>query len=319
MKPATESSLEPSGDAVKKARNGLLAGWELGALVVGFVLAAALLSTPRAAAPGLFPVPLVDVADERASRVRLDALAESAERGGLPFETRAVGDAVRRFGTASFEGRADADFFARLFGERVRQALRAGQVDALLRLRAFQARLFVRAVRAHDWSHPAAPELIALGGDFVTRARANAWVAGGRCLATDAELSALFMRRWSELTHLSKEPQFSLTLGDVRRYYRFLLLFPEQPAAGDAGPRERAEMRLRYAEALARRDTEYPIELARGSLLAQLGSARASASALDRHLSGAGRAFWNLRARNYLLFAARDQLPAGELAPGEEP
>lgn len=318
MKPATESSLEPPGDAVKKRRSGLLAGWELGAIVVGFVLAAALLSTPRAAAPGLFPVPLVDVGEERERSARLAELAELAERSGLPFETRAVGDAVRRFGTSSFEGTADADFFARLFGERVRQALAAGQAEALLELRAFQARLFVRAVRAHVWGTPAEPELIALGGDFVARASANAWVARGKCLATDAELSALFVRRWSELTRLQNEPRFSLTLGELRRYYRFLMLHPERHTAGDGGARERAEMRLRYAEALARRDTEYPIELARGSLLAQLGSVRASAQALNRHLSGAGRPFWNLRARNYLLFAARDQLAALDPA-SEEP
>src|SRR3954471_887551 len=116
---ATRSSLEPPSDAVKHAKPGhksqpgrrrfarVLEGWELGAVTVGLVLAAALLAVPRAAAPGLFPVPLVDVKEARAARQRLALLADRAEREGLPFETRAVGDAVRRLGTALSGGAGD--------------------------------------------------------------------------------------------------------------------------------------------------------------------------------------------------------------------
>src|SRR5258706_3663061 len=176
MKPATEASLEPSGDAVKVTKlvqktpprplARLVEGRELGAITVGVVLAAALLAVPRAATPGVFPVPLVDEAEARATRQRGPELPDRAEREGLPFETRAVGDAVRRLGLALSRGVGDPEHFDRLIAERVQSALSAGQVDALQRLRAVQARPFVRAVRSHVWGSAASTELAELGGDF---------------------------------------------------------------------------------------------------------------------------------------------------------
>jgi hypothetical protein len=169
-------SLEPPSDAVKEAKLGqksqpgrrrlsrlprLLEGWELGAITVGLVLSAALLAVPRAAEPGVFPVPLIDEAEARASRERLAALADRAEREGLPFETRAVGDGVRRLGGALASGSGDIDHLQRTIAERLRLAMAAEQVEALLRLRAVQSRLFVRAVRAHVWGSKAAPAAMA--------------------------------------------------------------------------------------------------------------------------------------------------------------
>ncbi len=325
-KTVNETSVELPGDAVKEPKTlhkisprgprfaRLLEGWELGAITGGMVLATALLAVPRAAEPGVFPVPLLDVADASAARERAATLVERAEREGLPFETRAVGDAVRRFGLAVSGGGEDAEHLRRLMGERVQLALAAGQHEALLRLRAVQSRLFVKAVRAHRFGGPADDELRALGGDFAKRARSNAWVEGGACLASDDELTVLFERRWLELTRLRDDPRFKPTLGEVRRYYRFLLLHPERHGR-EAEP---ARARLRYVEALARLDTEYPLALARGSLLAQLGMMPESARALGEHLAQPGRATWNLRARNYLLHVARGQ-PAGDLAPFDAP
>jgi hypothetical protein len=95
-------------------------------------------------------------------------------------------------------------------------------------------------------------------------------------------------------------------LGELRRYYRFLLLHPERPAqrADAPTPAELAAVRLRYVEALAHRDTEYPVRLARGSLLAEMGNMPQSAQALSEYLSRPGGASYNLRARNYLIYAA---------------
>jgi hypothetical protein len=107
-----------------------LEGWELGAVTVGLVLAAALLAVPRAARPGVFPVPLIDVAEERATRAEQDELATRAEREGLPFETRAVGDAVRRLGLALAGEQGDVPHLRRVLGERVGLALAAKQQDA---------------------------------------------------------------------------------------------------------------------------------------------------------------------------------------------
>jgi hypothetical protein len=327
-KTTDESSLELPDDTVKEAETlhksparppgfaRLLEGWELGAITVGMVLAAALLAVPRAAPSGVFPVPLLDVADANAAREQSAQLVARAEREGLPFETRAVGDGVRRLGLALSGGRESAEHVSSVIEERVQTALRSGQLDALLRLRAVQAGLFVRAVRAHHFGDPPADELRALGGDFAARALRNGWASADGCVASDDELVVLFERRWVEITHLKDEPRLRPTLGQLRRYYRFLLLHPEVAPGTTATPADRASARLRYVEALAHRDTEYPVDLARGSLLAEMGMMPQSAQALSRYLARPGAASWNLRARNYLLDAARDQGDfSGELLP----
>jgi hypothetical protein len=329
MEPAKEPSLEPLGDAVKEPEvqgvsgagrprlarffSRWVEGWELGGITVGLVLAAALLAVPRAAQPGFIPVPLVDPKEARAARARSDELADRARREGLPFETRAVGDAVRRLGGALSGNGDDPDHLQRLLAERVQAALDAGQIDALLRLRAVQEQLFVRAVRDHLAVRPVHPELAALGGDFATTAARNGWLEDGRCIATDDELRTLFSRRWVELTRLREHPRFRPTLGEVRRFYRFLLLHPERGTASEPSPEVGlAEVRLRYVEALAKRDTEYPLSFARGSLLGLLGQSPRSAQALSQHLSRESGAAFNLRARNYLIYAASAQ-PADPL------
>lgn len=322
---AAEPSLEPPSDAVKEAKPEqkgprgrrpfarVVEGWELGAITVGLVLATALLAVPRAAPPGLFPVPLVDVAEARSARERLAALADRAEREGLPFETRAVGDGVRRLGLVLAGGPGDPEHLQRLIGERVQVAMAAGQGEPLLRLRAVQARLFVKAVRGHVWGGKPSDDLAALGGDFLRRAPQNGWLDADGCLASDAELETLYARRWAEFTGLRDEPRFKPTLGEARRYFRFLLLYPEHRASADAS-HERATRRLRYVEALAHYDTEYPIALARGSLLGELGVRGESAQALSGQLARPGGSQWNLRARNYLLHAA-----SGQGSDGAEP
>lgn len=286
-------------------------------MMVGLVLAAALLAVPRAAPPGLIPVPLLDPAEASAERERRAELAERARREGLPFETRAVGDAVRRLGVALSGGVGEPEHLNRLLAERVQAALAAGQVDALLRLRAVQEQLFVRAVRAHLGAHPLHPELAALGGDFATRAERNGWLKEGRCLATDSELETLFARRWVELTRLREHASFRPTLGELRRFYRFLLLNPEMGTETQPSREvERALARLRYVEALGKRDTEYPLAFARGTLLGQLGQLPESAQSLSQHLSRPSGASYNLRARNQLIDAATRQ--PGDLST-EEP
>jgi hypothetical protein len=283
---------------------------------VALVVVAALLSVPRAARPKLFPVPLVDVREATATRRHTAELADTAERDGLPFETRAVGDAVRRWGTALSSGVGDAGYLNRLTSERVQAALHAEQSTQLLRLRAVQARLFVRSVRAHDWKGAPSDELKALGGDFAEHAQKSGWVDRGNCVASDDELATLFSLRWLELTGLRDVPGFKPTLGELRRYYRFLLLYPEQTK----GQLPLAARRLRYAEALAKYDGEYPIALVRGILQAELGRAESGAAQLSAYLGQNDGAGWQLLARNYLLYVTGD-LPdgGGDFAPTEVP
>ena len=317
---ARQPSLEPSGDAVKEPKAGsarsakparfgrLFEGWELGGVIAALVLSAALLVVPRAAEPGVFPVPLLDVAEARATRQSYDQLADRAERQGLPFETRAVGDAVRRLGSALARGNGSAEHESRVLRERTELALRAGQTEPLVQLRALQARLFVRAVRSHSFDGPPGSELSSLGGDFAARAVRSGWAGPDGCIASDDELTTLFALRWLELTQLRGVSQLKPSLGDLRRYYRFLLLHPEG-AFGTDGTRQRALSRLRYVAALEKRDPEYPADLARGALLGALGMAEPSAQALSNHLGQATGSVWTLRARNYLLAVAAEADP----------
>ncbi len=315
--------MEPPGDAVKlpkfeqKSRpGGLLDGWEPFAVTVALVAIAALLAVPRAAPPAVFPVPLVDVAEAREAREKRAALAERAEREGLPFETRAVGDGFRRLNVALAGAPGhDREHLTGLLAERVQLALQAQQLDALVRLRAVQARLFVRAVRDFSWQGAPSRELMALGGDFVQHARRSGWVESGECIASDDELTTSFELRWAELTRLRGQAPFRPTLGDLRRYYRFLLLHPERGTATDE--HEVAAARLRYVTALARYDGDYPVNLARGVLLGASGRSAESAGALTDHLARPRGEAWTLRARNHLLFVARD-LPRGALVQPED-
>lgn len=315
--PATESSLEPSADAVKertstraapRSRAGFgryFEGWELGSIVLGLVAAAAWLAVPRSAAPDVFPVPLVDVGEERATRARYVELANQAEREGLPFETRAVGDALRRLGMVLSGRSGDVAHLARVLAERIELALAANQQAALLRLRAVQARMFVRAVQAHVAGNEPSQELQALGGDFVRRAASNGWLGADGFVGSEDELRALFVMRWSQLTRLRDDPALSPSLAELRRYYRFLLLYPEHTPGQDAPAVERAQLRLRYAAALARHDRDYPLSLARGCLFGQIGSRPESAQAFSGYLAGSSAGEWKLRARNHLLHAAQ--------------
>jgi hypothetical protein len=307
--------LEPSGDAVKEPKaaagtNGfarLFEGWQLGAILVGLAISLALLAVPRAARPGTFPVPLMDVVETELTRERERTLAERAERSGLPFETRAVGDAVRRLGTALATG-GNAEHETRLLAERVTAALHAGQLEPLAQLCAVQTRLFVRAVREHDRARKPSAELAALGGDFTARATESGWIGERGWIGTDDELGTLFRLRWLELTKLRAAAPLKPRLSELRTYYRFLLLHPE--GGGDEVRRNQA--RLRYVAALERRDPEYPADFARGTLLGALGMSRESSVALGKHLEEHQRASFTLRARNYLLGVAPAEPEDGE-------
>lgn len=314
--PATESSLEPSADAVKAGPDAPQAtgktagfarhfeGWELACITLGLVVATALLAVPRATVPDVFPVPLVDVAEERATRASFEALADRAEREGLPFETRAVGDGIRRLGLALAGRSGDPDHLTRVLAERVELALRAKQRPALERLRAVQARLFVRALQAHVPGREPSAELVALGGDFVTRATRSGWLGQAGFVGSDDELRTLFSMRWLQLTRLRDDPELRPSLAELRRYYRFLMLYPEHVDGPDSPVLERAQLRLRYAAALARHDRDYPLGVARGCLLGRMGNTQESAQALSGYLAGPDAHEWRVRARNHLLYAA---------------
>lgn len=279
-------------------------GWRLAGLVTALVGSAALLALPRSTKPVLFPVPLIDARDVSALSARYAELEGRARERELPFETRAVGDAVRKLGLTAAE-RGDVARALSVLRERVRLAIAAGQRARLAELRALQASMFIRATRAQKRD-----ELRALAGEFFERAQASGWFEGGSFRGAEAELRSLFVVRWNELTGLSRAPELAATLVELRLYYRFLLLYPEQTTAQRPDASALAEKRLAYAQALGKNDPEYPLELTRGVLLARIGRNEAAAGALRRHLAGSRE--WALRARNHLLSVAQS-------AAGAEP
>src|SRR4051794_16608908 len=75
-----------------------LRGYELGLMTLGMVLTFALLALPRASPPETLPLPEANRALSKRYEAEQHELAMSAERSGLPFDVRAVGEAIRHFG-----------------------------------------------------------------------------------------------------------------------------------------------------------------------------------------------------------------------------
>lgn len=289
------------GQAVKAA--GLrrhLEGWQLGVLSVVAALGLYAFTTPRPSRPDVLPLPQIDFAQHELELSRSEALARLATSEQLPFDVRAVGEAIRRFGAASQRGDRDAAAAARASAAQLTAKARASHPPELLqRLLAVQTELFARAVDELVTTGRESDDFRELGGDFATRAREHGWMSDGRLRLSPAELRVVFEMRWLELTRLRDVAPFSPSLNDWRVYYRMLLRLPRP----NADARKTAEERLALVEALARRDSTYEVALARGVLLFQLGAYSAAADQFRAHLRAHPEGRWQMRARNYLLAA----------------
>lgn len=259
-------------------------------------LAYALLLPPPVEEPEI-PLPVVDRGLER-RRLELERRrAQAARRDALPFEVRAAGEAFRRFGLDSV--RADAKVAEnRLVALRrkIGTALRQYGSEPVLRLRALQGELFLKALEHFRTGSSPGLELLELGGNFAQKARDSGWLdRDGSLLFNPNERLTLFRIRWTELAGLRKNPAFSPTLNELRIYYRALLTLPE-----GALPRERSQNQLRYVEAFARLEPDYPGGLARGAVLLRLGDKPGAQRELTAHLARFPDGPWALRARSYL-------------------
>lgn len=269
--------------------------------VVGFVVSltviAAALAAPRATEPDVLPLPVPDRTVLRAARQRSDELARVARKNGLSYDVRAVGEAIRRCGAASVEGKGVPQ---PVIGE-VRMAMRLARERRserdLLELCALQTELFVAATHAFEVSGKPSIDLHELGGDFILVAKKNGWLDGRRIVLDDDERAALFRIRWTELTGLRSEPPFVPTLDEYRAYYALNLRFG---GALDATNTERAFSVLR---ALEKRDPNYPAAFARGVLLHRIGRFPEAVEAFRAHLAARPDGPWTLRAKNHLLAA----------------
>jgi hypothetical protein len=296
---------QPGGEEVVRPPSNFrrhLQGYELGLVTVGMVLTFALLAVPRASEPETLPLPQVDRSEARRSEAREQELRASAERDGLPFEVRAVGEALRGFGRTSAQG-FDAAHEQQDIAERVKIALGKAQAPLLLQLRAVQTGYFLSALSQFERDGKASPDLNELGGEFVSRAQHSGWFDESRhCLADATTLGVLFRLRWATLIGMQRAFPFAPSLNDWRVYYRFSLLHPERSSA-PASASSDDEARLKLVIALSHRDPEYPENFAKGYLLYRLGDREAAAAAYRAQLGQSDSGPYALLARNYLIYA----------------
>ena len=285
-------------------------GWQLGLLALSIALLALALAMPRGAPLEVVPLPTID--RDRLHREQTDdrARAEHAQRQRLPFEIRALGEGVRRFGRAEFDhdrARMGSELAAlnRLLA--VARARHTPQL--LLELRALQTALFRSALS--DWQSDARAgvDLIELGGSFLESAKNHAWLDEKRRLVfSQTETDALFKLRWTELLGLTETSPFAPTQDEFRVYYRALLEHPQAPPApAELADQARDRARLAYVNALAKRDPDYLAALARGVLHYRLGEYSEARAALQEHLTAHPSGPWALRARNQLLLVLDQQ------------
>jgi hypothetical protein len=279
-----------------------LQGYELGLLTVGIVLTFSLLALPRASRPMTLPLPRIDRTEAQRRDASERELASRTETTGLPFEVRAVGEAVRHFGHSLNQG-IDTGHDVDDLRERMKVVVANGQGALLLGLRAVQTQYFLRALTQFEREGKANPELEELGGDFLLQARHNGWFGSdGRFLADEPTRRVLFQLHWADLLGKRSTFPFAPTLNDWRLYYRFLLLYParERPLSADAESSANVA-RVRVVNALSRKDPDYPAFFAKGYLFDRLGDAQAAATAYRAHLGQHESGPYALLARNYLI------------------
>jgi hypothetical protein len=273
-------------------------------LGVALVLTSAVLAAPRPTTPLVLPLPephhAVLARDRAADRARI----ERATREGLPYATRAVGEALRRFGAASASKGGNSDPVLKQLRNLAQAEVTAGRADSLLALRAVQTALFVTATRQWEERGRVEPELRELGGDFPELATRSAWLKDSRVILTDEELALLFRMRWNDLTGLGATQPFTARLDEYRERYSLLLRHP----SGE-NPSVRLKRQLGYVAAMETLDREYPAMFARGVLLYRAEAFEASADAFRAHLAKRPDGPWTLRAKNHLL-AASDRVPS---------
>lgn len=267
------------------------------ALVLSAVLSAALV-VPRAVPPVDLPLPRIDRSEQRQRLADEQARSAAARATPLPFEVRALGELVRRFGALPKNQPEHLSTLARQLREQVAEARRRHGAEPLLGLRALQAELFVRAVReqAPNGDGAGARAARELGGELASPAAHAFWYDAHGFRGSDAELATLFRMRWNELAGVTRVQPFAPTLNEWRVYYRFRLRYPERSPSGHGA----STALTNDLAALGELDPDYPIDLARGVALYWQGEYAAAAAAFAAQLQLHPDGPWTLRARNHL-------------------
>lgn len=304
------------GPPPKRAARRLLDGWQaaLAALLIAGSVTALVL--PRAAAPVDLPLPTLDAAALARVEAEDDRLAAEAEAEPLDVDVRALGSAIRDFGTADEAGDEDAAIAARReITQAAARAIPHGDA-ALLRLRAYQERIFLREVRAYEATHQPSAELNAVGGGFARMVVHSGWIdAAGRLAMDESVLRALFKSRWNEVSSLQSEA-LAVPLDQRRALTAFLLRHPiasslDRGISPEALRQGQLRYRLKKIDELAAIDPAYPAALGRGVVFFGMGRYAMAMAAFRQHLEERPDGPWTLRAHSYLQAAverARDEI-----------
>jgi hypothetical protein len=283
---------------------------------VGIALLALALALPRRSTPDVLPLPTLDRAERNRDSSRDRERARAVLHDPLPFDVRAVGEAIRRY------GRAEAEHDEQRRGSELLSVRRLFEVarrrygsEPLLRLRAIQSELFERALEVWRKDGSASADLIELGGAFLITAQRFGWIESPHRLVFDEDESrVLFEMRWTGLEGALELEPLTPSLEDWRIQSRALLRHPQTPAAPpDLAEDARNRARLQIVNALAKRDNAYPAELARAVLYSRLGDFARAHDAIRSHLAAHPDGPWTLRARNYALFIDEHVRASSEL------
>lgn len=250
-------------------------GWQLAILTLTIAWGTAVLVVPRGVAPtGAIPDPVISPRSALAIAQRDSELAASVTSSPLSSQTRALGSEVRRFGRE--EARADKKAMA-LAKDAIDEAARkTPTADEVLRLRAYQTEVFVRALREWEASGTRSVDLIELGGTFIDLVDANHWfeIEGKRRIIAMSDLArrASFKDRWNGLTGVSGNV-FELTSDERRAMLGFSIRHPARPAgiSSTLAGQLADQVRLKKVDELAKLDDGYPVHFAKGILQYRLG------------------------------------------------
>jgi hypothetical protein len=169
----------------------------------------------------------------------------------------------------------------------------------VLQLRALQCELLVAAV--HDWQRTGniSGDLIELGGDLVSIVNAT------HETLTEPEQWALALKRWTTLAGLGKQNEFRASREVELTQLHF---FYQQPPAEEDPFATRMRILKRYEDL----DSTYPVDYAVGVLLVQSGRAETAATYFAKQLEFHPNGAFALRARNHLLWTARQLSPTDD-------
>jgi hypothetical protein len=301
-------------------------------LVIAVTLGLFLL--PRSTPPDLVPLPQPDESALAAAERADDALADAAEREGLPGDLRELGSRIRDYHTLEERAASGEEMMAArsALEKSLGDALAGGSFDALRRLRAVETRQFLEAARTFEATGRETDDLSALAGSFVRRMRLEGWCVGHQLAMRPRELRVMYKMVWNGTLLLESKPELALSLDEQRVLYAFYLAHPHvldgtrqaleasRRRAADKGACLAAEAaerisadrwRLDHVKRLASIDPEYPADYARGALYFRIGSYGQAAESFRDWLRDHPSGPWSLRARYNLRASVEADLGQG--------